>query len=182
MQMGTFLQTDSAHEMQTFQLPRYRQLPEIDIYLDQLITILQQILHPLFGRETETCITSSMINNYAKQGLIRHPVRKKYGRDHIAYLIFIAACKQVMSIGSIQKMIQIQLNTYPLDTAYDYFCTEFEHTLHAIFSNEELPPDSSSVQTQETKLMRAAISAIAHKIYLSKYLDYFQNVPKETNI
>lgn len=172
--MDTFAQSDRANQMRAYQLPRYRQLPEIDIYLDQLITILQQVLRPLFDEETQTCITASMINNYAKQGVICRPIKKKYNRDHIAYLIFVAASKQVMSIGGIQKLIQIQLDTYPIDVAYDYFCTELEHALHAIFSNKELPPDSASAQTQETKLMRAAVSAIAHKIYLSKYLEQFQ--------
>lgn len=169
--MDSFTQSDCAQEMRTYQLPRFHELPEIDIYLDQLITILQQILHPLFDEETQKCITASMINNYAKQGVIRRPVKKKYNRDHIAYLIFIAMSKQVLSIGGIRNLIQIQLDTYPLDIAYDYFCTELEHALHAVFNGEEVPSDSASAQTQQTMLIRADVSAIAHKIYLSKYLE-----------
>lgn len=177
--MDTFEQSTRAQEMQAYHLPRYHQLPEIDIYLDQLITILQQVLQPLFDEETQKCITASMINNYAKQGVIRRPIKKKYNRDHIAYLIFIAASKQVLSIGGIQKLIEIQLSTYPITAAYDYFCTEFEHALHAVFRSEEPPLDSASSQTQETKLMRAVTSAIAHKVYLNKYLDECHpNVPE----
>lgn len=171
--MDTFLQSDSAGAMRAYQLPRYQQLPQIEIYSDQLVTVLQRVLCPLFDEEAQKYITASMINNYAKQGVISRPVKKKYNREHIAYLIFIAVSKQVLSIDGIQKLIKIQLNTYPIETAYNYFCTEFEHALHAIFSGEEIPLDSSFTQTQETKLMRADIAAIAHKIYLNKYLELF---------
>lgn len=171
--MDSFVQSDKAQEMREYTLPRFHELPQIEIYLDQLITVLQQILSPLFGADTQLCITSSMINNYAKQGVISRPVKKKYTRDHIAYLVFIAASKQVLSIDGIRRLIQIQLDSYPLATAYDYFCTELENALHAVFSEEEPPADSASTQTQQTKLMRADVSAIAHKIYLSKYLEQF---------
>ncbi|MCI6926918.1 MAG: DUF1836 domain-containing protein [Butyricicoccus porcorum] len=171
--MDSFIQSDKAQEMREYTLPRFHELPKIQIYLDQLITVLQQILSPLFDADTQQCMTASMINNYAKQGVISRPVKKKYTRDHIAYLIFIAASKQVLSIDGIRKLIQIQLDSYPLEAAYDYFCTELENALHAVFNGAEPPADTASTQTQQTKLMRADVSAIAHKIYLSKYLEQF---------
>lgn len=171
--MDPFIQSDKAQEMREYKLPRFHELPKIEIYLDQLITVLQQILSPLFDADTQPCITSSMINNYTKQGVISRPVKKKYTRSHIAYLVFIATSKQVLSIDGIRKLIQIQLGSYPLETAYNYFCTELENALHAVFNGEEPPADSASTQTQQTRLMRADVSAIAHKIYLSKYLEQF---------
>lgn len=171
--MDLFVQSDKAQEMRAYTLPRFRELPQIEIYLDQLITILQQILSPLFAADMQPCITASMINNYTKQGVISRPVKKKYTREHIAYLVFIAASKQVLSIDGIRRLIQIQLSSYPIETAYDYFCTELENALHAVFNGEEPPMDSASAQTQQTRLLRADVSAIAHKIYLSKYLEQF---------
>lgn len=169
--MDEFLNTERAQQMREYRLPRFHELPAIEIYLDQLITILHQTLSPLFDDETQQCITASMINNYAKQGVIHRPVKKKYTKEHIAYLIFIALSKQVLSIGSIQRLIQIQSETYPLEIAYNYFCTEMECALHAVFSGTEPPADSASRQTQQTKLLRADVTAIAHKIYLSKFLE-----------
>ena len=169
--MDEFLQSKCAQQMREYRLPRFSELPRIEIYLDQLITVLHQTLSPLFDDETSQCITASMINNYAKQSVIQRPIKKRYTREHIAYLIFIALSKQVLSIDGIRKLIQIQLETYPLDIAYDYFCTEMEHALHTVFSTSDFPADSATVQTQQTKLVRADVSAIAHKIYLAKFLE-----------
>lgn len=169
--MDVFIQSDKAEEMRAYRLPRFHELPQIEIYLDQLITVLQQILSPLFEADAQPCITASMINNYAKQGVISRPIKKKYTREHIAYLVFVGTSKQVLSINGIRRLIEIQLSSYPLETAYDYFCTELENVLHAVFSGEEPPMDSASAQTQQTKLVRADVSAIAHKIYLCKYLE-----------
>ena len=177
--MDEFLKTERAQQMLTYRMPRFHELPEIEIYLDQLITILHQTLSPLFDGETQQCITASMINNYAKQGVIQRPIKKRYTREHIAYLIFIALSKQVLSIGGIQKLIQIQLKTYPLDVAYDYFCTELEHALHAVCSNTDFPVDSATAQTQQTKLLRVDVTAIAHKIYLSKFLEQLSEDEEE---
>ncbi|HBI64472.1 MAG TPA: hypothetical protein DDX51_05080 [Clostridiales bacterium] len=177
--MDSFIQSQQAQEMQRYHLPRFHELPVIEIYLDQLITILHQILHPLFDEETQQCLTASMINNYAKQGLIQRPVKKKYTREHIAYLVFIAVSKQVLSIGGIQQLITIQLDTYPLETAYDYFCTELEHALHAVFSGCEIPADSAVSRTQQSQLIRANAATVAHKIYLAKYLRLFAQEQKK---
>lgn len=171
--MEAFSQSACAQEMQQYCLPRYQELPQIDIYLDQLITVLHQVLRPLFDDDTERCITPSMINNYAKQGVIPRPLKKKYNRDHIAYLIFIAVTKQVMAIDDIRQLIQIQTATYSLETAYNYLCTEFEHALTAVFHGDTTPEDTASVQTQQTKLVRTAVAAVVHKIYLNKFLKYY---------
>ena len=56
--MDSFVQSDKAQEMREYTLPRFHELPQIEIYLDQLITVLQQILSPLFGADTQLCITS----------------------------------------------------------------------------------------------------------------------------
>ncbi len=179
--MEAFSQSACAQEMQQYHLPRYQELPQIDIYLDQLITVLHQVLQPLFDDATERCITASMINNYAKQGVLPRPVKKKYNRNHIAYLIFITVTKQVMAIDDIRQLIQIQTATYSLETAYNYLCTEFEHALAAVFCNDASPADTASVQTQQTKLVRAAVAAVVHKIYLNKFLKFYATSQAESS-
>ena len=74
-----------------------------------------------------------MISNYVKKKIINNPVKKQYGRDQIAALIFIAVAKSVLSLDNIHMMFEIQRQTYDNETAYNYFCQEFEQVLWHVF-------------------------------------------------
>lgn len=59
-----------------FHIPRWNEFPEIDIYLDQLVTYIENYLNPYIGSEEIPVITKTMINNYVKQNVIPAPVKK----------------------------------------------------------------------------------------------------------
>ena len=86
-------------------LPRWNELPEIDLYLDQVVNYLEKYLGILSSNDDDKIITKTMINNYVKQGIMPAPEKKKYGKTHIAYLMVICILKQVYSIGDIGKLI-----------------------------------------------------------------------------
>ena len=108
--------------IQGFHLPRYQDLPNMGLYLEQTTKYINHFLAPLGCIE----ITSSMISNYVKKGLIANPVKKQYGREHIAYLFFIAMAKSVLSLDALTGFIKLQQKTYTLPKAYDYFAEQFE--------------------------------------------------------
>ena len=56
-------------------LPRWHELPDIELYMDQVITLIEKYLSPLITLEKHTLLTSSMVNNYVKHGLIPAPVK-----------------------------------------------------------------------------------------------------------
>ena len=87
-----------CHQVMDYRLPRWKELPEFDIYMDQLITLVRKYLSVLFEEE-DAVITSSMINNYVKAGLIPKPEKKRYNAQHIASLIVITLMKQMLSIS-----------------------------------------------------------------------------------
>ena len=70
-------------------LPRWNELPEIDLYLDQVVNYLEKYLGILSSNDDDKIITKTMINNYVKQGIMPAPEKKKYGKTHIAYLMVI---------------------------------------------------------------------------------------------
>ena len=72
--------------IQGFHMPRYQDIPNMGLYLEQTTKYLNHFLAPLGCME----VTSSMVSNYVKKGLIPSPVKKQYGADQIAYLFFIA--------------------------------------------------------------------------------------------
>ena len=97
-----------------------------------------------------------------------NPVKKQYSRDQIAYLMFIALAKSVLSLDNLFLFIRLQQRTYTTERAYDYLCDEFENVLRHIFG---LKPEMDSVgidSTDEKFMLRSTIITIAHKIYLEK--------------
>lgn len=113
-------------------LPRYAELPPIDLYMDQVPTYIEEQLRPLVSAD-EKLLTSSMVNNYVKQHVLPTPRRKRYGREHVARLIAICLLKRTFSIGDIQRLLDAQAATHELGTAYDFFCTTVEESLRVLF-------------------------------------------------
>ena len=68
-----------------FHLPRYRELPDVGLYLEQVVRLVNQLTA---GRPGP--LTASMVSNYVKQKLLPGPIRKIYGRESLAYLVFLA--------------------------------------------------------------------------------------------
>ena len=156
-----------AESFRDFHLPRFHEIPDVGLYLEQATKYIGGCLAPL----GETALTSSMISNYVKKGLIASPAKKQYSRDQIAYLIFIAIAKSVLSLDALTVFIRLQQQTYLLSKAYDYFVEEFESLLLFTFElsdTTDMFPESSS---DEKRLLYTCIVAAVQKVYLEKYLE-----------
>lgn len=152
--------------IQGFHLPRYQDLPNMGLYLEQTTKYINHFLAPLGCIE----ITSSMISNYVKKGLIPSPVKKQYYADQIAYLFFISIAKQVLSMENITALSERQRKTYPLQVAYDYFCVELENMLYFVFGLSDTVEEVGVTQTHEKNMLRSLIIAAAQIIYLDRCL------------
>ena len=80
--------------VQAFRLPAYEESPEVGLYLEQTIKYVNRYLAPF----QEMALTASMVSNYVKKGVIPGPVKKQYGRDQIACLLFVVVAKVAMSM------------------------------------------------------------------------------------
>ena len=49
-----------------------------------------------------------MINNYVKLRIVPAPVRKRYGRVQLAYLLVIGLLKQVLPIPDVKTLLESQ--------------------------------------------------------------------------
>ncbi|MCD7737464.1 MAG: DUF1836 domain-containing protein [Lachnospiraceae bacterium] len=86
---------------------RAEEIPDIDLYMDQVTSLMEERLKPSARHEdTDKILTRTMINNYTKNDLLPPPVKKKYSREHILLLVFIYYFKGVLSMGDIQKLLQ----------------------------------------------------------------------------
>ena len=99
-------------------LPQWELLPDIGLYMDQVITLMDRTFSPALPKGE---MTKSMVNNYVKVGMIPRPVGKKYDREHLAMLLMICVFKQALSMESISRLLGF-LCERDVRTGYDQFC------------------------------------------------------------
>ena len=145
-----------------FALPRYADLPQMGLYLDQTVQYVNSYFRTFCGVE----LTSSMVSNYVKKGILSHPVRKKYARDQIASLMYIAVSKTVLSMENIDALFKMQRAHCSAGAAYDYFCDEVENCLPYIFGASRTIRDLDPDAADEKRLLRGTIVAAVNKMYL----------------
>ena len=152
--------------MRGFRLPRYHEIPDVGLYLEQTTKYVNQCIRPL-GFED---MTSSMIRNYVKQGLITNPIHKQYSANQIAHLVALALLKQVTPLEHINDLFMIlnQRGTYTVPVAYDYFCEEMENILYFRFGLKESVDDVGVTSSLEKEMLRSAITALSHIVYLNR--------------
>ena len=75
-------------------------LPDIALYMDQLISYMPR---QLIRYEENDNLTSAMVNNYIKDGLLPRADGKRYGQTHLAYLTAICALKRCPSASTNTK-------------------------------------------------------------------------------
>lgn len=103
-------------------LPNWEELPDFELYMDQVIVLLGQYLK-IYAMDTDDdkFITASMINNYVKLKIMPAPIKKKYNKIHLAYLIIICSLKQTLSMAIIQKIIPYDLEQQHVIDIYKDF-------------------------------------------------------------
>ena len=82
------------------------EMPDLELYMDQVITYLKRQLAPFQDLSAENLITPSIINNYVKAGFVPRPERKKYARAHLASLTMACTLKRVLPIESVKRLIE----------------------------------------------------------------------------
>ena len=164
------VQMQISAEVGDFHLPRYHEIPDVGLYLEQVTKYISDSLAPL----TDAAVTASMVSNYVKRGLISNPVKKQYSRQQIAYLIYIAVVKNVLSMDEIRITVGVQQRSYAPQIAYDYFCAELENVLEYILGRKESLDVVGVDSTEEKVMLRSAIITAVHKIYLDKLFPVLQ--------
>lgn len=171
-------------------LPRWHELPDIELYMEQVIKLVEKYLSPIIPKEKHTLLTASMVNNYVKQGLIPPPKKKKYNQKHLAFLIAITLLKQVLSIAEIKQGILFQGVTTGIREAYNLFCDEQESSISVVIAqtSDSLSPIPAFDQkiSFEFLAVRAATMSFATKLVTEKvvelekkYLEYHGDVTYE---
>lgn len=152
----------------TQKLPRWRDLPDLDLYMDQVLALINRYLggYPTFDSKG---LTASMVNNYVKMGVLPAPVQKKYSRTHLSRLIMTCILKPTLPISSIQMLISSEPDSLSEEEFYDRFCDLFESTDLAVASSErEVLGETGMCLSPLDSIYYAALRAQAEQTLASR--------------
>ncbi|AZV58437.1 DUF1836 domain-containing protein [Clostridium sp. AWRP] len=93
-----------TNQLGNFTQLKLESIPDIDLYMDQVTTFIEEKLGYLKRNKEDTAITKTMINNYTKAGILMPPKKKKYSKQHMILIILTYYLKQILSIGDIQSL------------------------------------------------------------------------------
>lgn len=153
-------------------LPTWEELPDISLYMDQVIILMNKYLGIYYEHSgSEKFVTPSIINNYVKLKIIPAPVKKKYSKAHLAYLIMVCILKQCLSISTVQSIVPLSASEDELKEIYEIFrkneklITESNISqMKNIINEKNSDKENSSVLFRELAIT-AALSANIFKIF-----------------
>lgn len=150
-----------------YRLPEWEEIPNFGLYMEQLTDLLSQYLDYLPPELKEKDgITAATINNYVRLKIMPSPQKRRYYREHIAFLIMILTLKQSLPIGLITKMLPADMTEEQTIAAYraflrqqqsmkQYFCEQVRLGAAPILFGD--PVEGIGVEYSEELIMQSAI-------------------------
>lgn len=160
------------------------QIPNIDLYMDQVTTFMDEHLGQSKRYEDDKVLTKTMINNYAKNNLLPPPVKKKYSKEHLLIMIFIYYFKNFLSIKDIETMLEPITDKY-FDTDQDFDITsiykevceleksripEFEKEIIRSYNSSKKCFDEAPEDDRDSLQLFAFICNLSFDIYVKKQI------------
>ena len=133
--------------LEEYRLPDWEDFPELPLYMDQVIYLMDQYLSPLPREAEQKAVTPAMINNYVKLGIIPRPNKKRYTRVHLAFLVMVCVLKQTISTAEIKKLVPAELDEEETRARYEAFSAVFRAGKRDF--REDVQKDAASVFAAE---------------------------------
>ncbi len=175
--------------LESYQLPRWDTIPNLGLYMEQVIMLLKEYLSYMPTEDEEDpVITAAAINNYVRKKVMPMPEKKRYYRTHIAYLLMICSLKQSMNIPTLQIMLPPDLSEEELKRFYDayvsrhrasakYFVQLVRETSAGIFGGAE--NSGISAGSTEGLITSAAVISGFARLLTMELLSLADIVPPE---
>ena len=115
-----------------YRLPLWEDIPDFGLYMEQVLSLLTEYLDYMPPElKEEQFITAAAINNYVRKKIMPEPVKKKYYRIHIAYLIMICSLKQSLSMTTLKLLIPCGVSEEEFRKTYSAYVARHELTAKA---------------------------------------------------
>lgn len=110
---------DLANELKIDNKIELKDIPDLDLYMDQVIQLFEAKLSDLKRNEDDKVLTKTMINNYAKAKLLMSVKNKKYSKEHLILMSLIYEFKGTLSISDIKTILDPIVQKYENEEDYD---------------------------------------------------------------
>lgn len=176
--------TNWLEKLDSFKLSDYTKLPDIELYMDQIITLIDRHFSLFAYSSLDKMITSSMVNNYVKGEVIPAPISKRYNREHLALLEEVLTLKQVLSIAEVKQIIDSTYENKANAEVFNDFSSRFTEANKdaVLYAKEKLANinanDTASLNhlALELSLVANAYISIAKRIlYYTKHYEIMVN-------
>ena len=135
--------TELRQRLRTQRPVPWEQLPDFALYMDQVLSYMDR---QVIRFDEDDSLTSAMVNNYTKSGLVPRAAGKKYNREHLAYLTAICVLKRVMSTRDMDLLIKQELQgERSVADGYAAFCESLDKALNITADEMELYLDESTL-------------------------------------
>lgn len=131
-------------------------LPQIDLYMDQVMQLFENKLSSTKRNEDDKVLTKTMINNYAKSNLLMKIKNKKYTKNHMILMSLIYNLKGSLSLTDIKTILTPIINSfengedYPLEDIYQEFLNMYDSNL------DEIKDTSSDISNKIEKIINSS--------------------------
>ncbi len=133
-----------------YRLPQWDEIPDFGLYMEQVLALLCQYLDYLPPElKEEQFITAAAINNYVRRHLMPEPVKKRYYRVHIVYLIMICTLKQSLSISTMQTILPTGIPEEQVRRIYDAYV--LRHRLSAEYFVDQVRMCAAGILDHEVE-------------------------------
>ena len=178
-------------------------IPNLDLYMDQVITLFEEKLGYTKRSEEDKLLTKTMINNYAKDRLLMPAKKKKYTREHIILMILLYELKQILTISDIKLLFSTivkeeQVDAQKLEEIYQIYLqlkkegiNDFKAQVEKVavqleeklskaqfIFNEEIEKEGALEQKEEGK-KEAQIEDMLLAIMLTQKANYYKRMAEK---
>lgn len=153
-------------------------IPEIDLYMDQVIQLFESKLGENKRFEDDKILTKTMINNYAKGKLLMDIKNKKYSKEHIILMCFIYNMKGILALGDIKLALEKivleynkgEISSKEIRNLYDIYLKGQEKNLKDVKEEvnldlKNLGEEFDSLKEEEKKLLLSSMLVDKANIY-----------------
>ena len=150
----------------------WKDIPDIDLYMDQVISYMKR---QHIGLDEEETLTSAMINNYIKNGLLPRAKGKRYDREHIAYLTAVCLLKQVLTVKESGILMRNEMENKEVETFYN----SYRKLVHDTFNRVASEVNSEGTKEElVNRAMELAVSGYAEILACKKILEEIEKEEK----
>ena len=174
---------EMAEKIAQASLVQIDDIPKIDLYMEQVLSFLEQEMGDSLRQKDETVFTKTMVNNYTKEGILPRPQKKKYNKSHIIMLTYIFILKQILSIQDIKAFFALMDDKEQLEPLYRIFLEsvhDYQEEYSAFVSHqlERIGEKFKENGLHDEKMKKMAfislmsLAAMSNKMICSMLLDH----------